>query len=61
MCIRDRGKTVRAIAIFVVLANVLPALFYSIDGLFSDLTSETNSPELIEPEVPCLLYTSRCV
>lgn len=46
------GKTVRAIAIFVVLANVLPALFYSIGGLFSDLTSETNSPELIEPEVP---------
>lgn len=38
------GKTVRAIAIFVVLANVLPALFYSIGGLFSDLTSETNSP-----------------
>lgn len=46
------GKTVRAIAIFVVLANVLPALFYSIGGLFSDLTSETNSPELIESEVP---------
>lgn len=46
------GKTVRAIAIFVVLANVLPALFYSIGGLFSDLTSETNSPELIEPEAP---------
>lgn len=46
------GKTVRAIAIFVVLANVLPALLYSIGGLFSDLTSETNSPELIEPEVP---------
>lgn len=46
------GKTVRAIAIFVVLANVLPALFYSIGGLFSDLTSEMNSPELIEPEVP---------
>ncbi|WP_270472116.1 hypothetical protein [Collinsella intestinalis] len=46
------GKTLRVIVIFVVLANVLPALLYGIGDLFSDLTSGTGSPELIEPEAP---------
>ena len=46
------GKIVRAIVIFVVLANLLPALLYGIGSLFSDLTSETDSPEFTEPEAP---------
>lgn len=46
------GKIVRAIVIFVVLANLLPALLHGIGSLFSDLTSETDSPEFTEPEAP---------
>lgn len=46
------GKTARAIVIFAILVNLLPVLFYGIGDLFSALTSEVDSPEAIEHEMP---------